>query len=68
MVALERRNDIFRTEQDCLRLVEEAKAEATDTIELTLKATADSQPPKSKVEQSLHPLEKRVSYSVSGRR
>jgi len=43
MVALERRNDIFRTEQDCLKLVEEANAEATDTIELTLKGTADSE-------------------------
>ena len=43
MVAKEWRNNIFRTKQDCLRLVEEAKAEATDTIELTLKATADSE-------------------------
>jgi hypothetical protein len=42
-VALERRNDVFRTEQDCLRLVEEAKAEATDTVELALKATIDSE-------------------------
>ena len=43
MVALERRNDIFRTEQDCLRLVDEAKQEANITIQSVFKASADSE-------------------------
>ena len=42
-MAKERRKDIFRTEQDCLRLVDEAKQEANITVQLVLKASADSE-------------------------
>jgi len=42
-VAKERRNDLFRTEQDCLRLVDEAKQEANITIQSVFKASADSE-------------------------
>ena len=42
-VAKEQRKDIFRTKQDCLRLVDEAKQEANITIQSVLKASADSE-------------------------
>ena len=42
-LCLERRDIIFRTEEDCLQIVEETKVEANDKVELALKATADSE-------------------------
>ena len=42
-MAKEQRKDIFRTKQDCLRLVDEAKQEANITIQSVLKASADSE-------------------------
>jgi len=58
MIAQERRHDIFTTEQDCLRLVELAKVDAKDNLDLALKASALSEAKSQKLitsaEKQLH--------------
>ena len=62
MVAKEWRNNIFRTEQDCLRLVDEAKQEANITIQLVLKASADSE---AKSQQLITSIQKQSEKKIA---
>jgi len=61
-VAKERRNDIFRTEQDCLRLVDEAKQEANITILSVLKASADSE---AKSQRPITSIQKQLEKKIA---
>ena len=61
-MAKEQRNDIFRTEQDCLRLVDEAKQEANITIQSVLKASADS---KAKSQQLITSMQKQSEKKIA---
>ena len=65
MLAQERRDIIFRTEEDCLRLVQEAKAKANDTVELTLKATADSEAKSQQLITSMQKQSKKKIASIT---
>ena len=61
-MAKERRNDLFRTEQDCLRLVDEARQEANITIQSVLKASADS---KAKSQQLITSMQKQSEKKIA---
>ncbi len=61
-MAKERRNDIFRTEQDCLRLVDEAEQEANITIQSVLKASADS---KAKSQRIITSMQKQSEKKIA---
>ena len=67
MLAQERRDIIFRTEEDCLRLVQEAKAKANDTVELTLKATADSEAKSQRLITSMQKQSEKKIASITHR-
>ena len=67
MLAQERRDIIFRTEEDCLRLVQEAKAKANDTVELTLKATADSEAKSQRLITSMQKQSEKKIASITQR-
>ena len=67
MLAQERRDIIFRTEEDCLRLVQEAKAKANDTVELTLKATSDSEAQSQRLITSMQKQSEKKIASITHR-
>ena len=67
MLAQERRDIIFRTEEDCLRLVQEAKAKANDTVELTLKAIADSEAKSQRLITSMQKQSEKKIASITHR-